>query len=36
MTDDLTPKKTTFTFELANDQQELLLGLMVNGNFRRR
>ena len=31
-----TPRKTTFTFELTNDQQELLLGLMVNGNFRRR
>ena len=30
------PKKTSFTFELANDQQELLLGLMVNGNFRKR
>ena len=30
------PKKTSFTFELTNDQQELLLGLMVNGNFRRR
>ena len=30
------PKKTTFTFELTNDQQELLLGLMVNGNFRKR
>jgi len=31
-----TPKKTSFTFELTNDQQELLLGIMVNGNFRRR
>ena len=30
------PKKTTFTFELTNDQQELLLGLMVTGNFRKR
>ena len=29
-------KKTSFTYELTNDQQELLLGLMVNGNFRRR
>ena len=29
-------KQTTFTFELTNDQQELLLGLMVNGNFRKR
>ncbi|MBQ0033192.1 MAG: ribonuclease HIII [bacterium] len=32
----LTQKKSTFTFELTNDQQELLLGLMVNGNFRKR
>ena len=31
-----TPKKTTFTFELTNDQQELLLGIMVNGNYRKR
>ena len=30
------PKKTSFTYELTNDQQELLLGLMVNGNFRKR
>ena len=30
------PKKTSFTFELTNDQQELLLGLMVTGNFRKR
>ena len=29
-------KKTSFTFELANDQQEILLGIMVNGNFRKR
>jgi len=29
-------KKTSFTFELTNDQQELLLGLMVTGNFRKR
>lgn len=36
MTDELTPKKTSFTFELTNDQQKLLLGLMVNGNFRKR
>ena len=28
--------KTSFTYELTNDQQELLLGLMVNGNYRRR
>ena len=32
----LAQKKASFTFELTNDQQELLLGLMVNGNFRRR
>jgi len=31
-----TPRKTSFTFELTNDQQELLLGIMLNGNFRRR
>ena len=30
------PKKTSFTYELTEDQQEILLGLMVNGNFRRR
>ena len=29
-------RKTSYAFELTNDQQELLLGLMVNGNFRRR
>ena len=29
-------RKTSFTFELTNDQRELLLGLMVTGNFRRR
>ena len=32
----LEQKKNSFTFELTNDQQELLLGLMVNGNFRKR
>ena len=31
-----TPRKTSFTYELTNDQQELLLGLMLNGNYRRR
>ena len=36
MTGEDAPKKTSFTFELTNDQQELLLGLMVNGNFRKR
>ena len=29
-------KRTSFTFELTNDQQEILLGLMVNGNYRKR
>ena len=29
-------KKTTFTYELTEDQQEILLGIMVNGNYRRR
>ena len=29
-------KKTSFTYELDNDQQELLLGLMLAGNYRRR
>ena len=33
---DAATKKTVFTFDLTNDQQELLLGLMVNGNFRKR
>lgn len=28
--------KTCFTYELDESQQELLLGLMVNGNYRRR
>lgn len=28
--------KTCFTYELTNDQQELLLGIMVNGNYRKR
>ena len=28
--------KTCFTYELTEDQQEILLGLMINGNFRRR
>ena len=36
MTGEGAPKKSSFTFELTNDQQELLLGLMVNGNFRKR
>ncbi len=30
------PRQTVFTYELTNDQQELLLGLMVNGNFVKR
>ena len=29
-------KKTCYTYELTNDQQELLLGVMVGGNYRRR
>ena len=29
-------KKTSFTYELDNDQQELLLGVMLNGNYRKR
>lgn len=28
--------KTTFTYELTNDQQELLLGVMLSGNYRKR
>lgn len=31
-----TPARTSFTFELAEDQQELLLGVMLTGNYRRR
>ncbi|MGN0855246.1 MAG: ribonuclease HIII [Kiritimatiellia bacterium] len=27
---------TSYTYELTNDQQEILLGIMVNGNYRRR
>ncbi|MBO6166918.1 MAG: ribonuclease HIII [Kiritimatiellae bacterium] len=30
------PRKSTFTFELTEDQQELLLGVMLTGNYRRR
>ena len=29
-------KKTVFTYELTNDQQELLLGVMLSGNYTRR
>ena len=29
-------KQTTFTYELTESQQEILLGLMVNGNYRKR
>ncbi len=36
MSDDATRRKTVFTFELTNDQQEILLGLFVTGNYRRR
>ena len=36
MHDDLDrPKKTSFTFELTESEQELLLGLMVGGNYRK-
>ena len=34
--DESPSKKSSFTFELDNDQQELLLGIMVTGNYRRR
>ena len=34
--DEGTSRKTTYTYELTEDQQELLLGIMVNGNYRRR
>ncbi len=34
--DDGAPKKSSFTYELTNDQQEILLGIMVNGNYRKR
>ena len=34
--EDALPKKTSYTYELTNDQQELLLGIMVNGNYRKR
>ena len=27
---------SSYTYELTNDQQEILLGIMVNGNYRRR
>ena len=29
-------KKTSYTYELTNDQQELLLGVMLSGNYRKR
>ena len=29
-------KKTIFTYELDEPQQEILLGIMVNGNYRKR
>ncbi|MBQ4470742.1 MAG: ribonuclease HIII [Kiritimatiellae bacterium] len=29
-------RKTCFTYELTTDQQEILLGIMVNGNYRKR
>ncbi len=36
MSDGAARRKTVFTFELTNDQQEILLGLFVTGNYRRR
>ncbi len=32
---DIAPR-TTYTYELTEDQQELLLGVMLTGNYRRR
>ena len=34
--DDATPRKTSFTFELTEEQQEKLLGVMLGGNYRKR
>ena len=34
--EDEKPRKTSYTYELTEPQQELLLGIMVNGNYRRR
>lgn len=34
--DATTPKKTSFTFELTEDQQEKLLGVMLGGNYLKR
>ena len=36
MTEDATKKKTSFTFELTEDRQKILLGIMTGGNYRRR
>lgn len=33
---DKAPGKTTFTYELTEDEQELLLGVMLTGNYRKR
>jgi ribonuclease HIII len=30
------PKKTSFTYELTEEQQEKLLGVMLGGNYRKR
>ena len=30
------PRPGTYTYELTNDQQEALLGIMVGGNYRKR
>ncbi len=34
--DETSPRKSSFTYELTNDQQEILLGIMVSGNYRKR
>ena len=34
--EDSVQKKTSFTYELTEDQQEKLLGLMLGGNYRKR
>ena len=36
MTEETPKKKTSFTFELTEDRQEILLGIMTQGNYRRR
>ena len=36
MTEETARRKTSFTFELAKDRQEILLGIVDGGNYRRR